>query len=102
MSAHAANPAVGRMRVMPWLCLSKIAKPVSKMPATTIRNHAMTPPSPRAVLLAFQATWLTLEPAERRLEAAQPQAVTDDEYRAERHRGGGDHRVQQAERGQRD
>src|SRR5262249_37946331 len=34
-------------------------------------------------------------------EAAQPQAVADHEDRGERHRGAGDHRVEQAQRGQR-
>ncbi len=46
ISAHTAKPAVGRMRVMPWLCLSRTANPVSKMPAMMTINHAMTPPSP--------------------------------------------------------
>src|ERR1019366_6840652 len=35
-------------------------------------------------------------------EAAQPQAVGHDEHRAERNGGGGDQRVEKAERGQRD
>src|SRR4051794_35288568 len=40
-SAQAAKPVVGQCLVRPWLCLRKTANPVSKTPATTMRNQAI-------------------------------------------------------------
>src|SRR5208282_6030969 len=43
-SAHAAKPAVGQTRVIPWLCFSSTAKPVSKIPATSTSSQAIALP----------------------------------------------------------
>jgi membrane-associated protein len=44
ISAHMAKVTVGHSRVIPWLCFSATAKPVSNSPAVRIVNHAIASP----------------------------------------------------------
>jgi hypothetical protein len=42
ISAHTAKPTVGHSLVIPWLCFSKTAEPVSNSRATTTKSQAIT------------------------------------------------------------
>ena len=61
ISAHAAKPTVGHSLVIPWLCFSRTAKPVSNSPATTIQlpvsalHRSVTVPVPAACAVQIPA-----------------------------------------------